>query len=108
MRSANHASTVALCAATGSTVELQAATIVVIAIVIPIFITRTSTTSQKKPIQLGHRQLHPGGAPMIALRSTEHTSELQFLMPTSYAAFSLKKKITNILTSFSSHSHYLY
>src|SRR3546814_20612243 len=68
MRSANHASTVALCAATGSTVELQAATIVVIAIVITIFITRTSTSSQKKSIQLGHRQLHPGGAPMIALR----------------------------------------
>src|SRR3546814_8211597 len=33
--------------------------------------------------------------PAIALRSEEHTSELQSLMRISYAAFCLKKKTTN-------------
>src|SRR3546814_3117592 len=31
-------------------------------------------------------------APLIATRSEEHTSELQSLMPTSYAVFCLKQK----------------
>src|SRR3546814_8019393 len=35
------------------------------------------------------------GDPMSALRSEEHTSELQSLMRISYAVFCLKKKKTN-------------
>src|SRR3546814_8528663 len=41
----------------------------------------------------------------VALRSEEHTSELQSLMRISYAVFCLKKKITHIRT-FPSHTYY--
>src|SRR3546814_5570579 len=42
------------------------------------------------------RQLRPPSSPMdAAVRSEEHTSELQSLMRTSYAVFCLKKKKTN-------------
>src|SRR3546814_9860397 len=37
-------------------------------------------------------------APAFALRSEEHTSELQSLMRTSYAVFRLKKKKKNLYT----------
>src|SRR3546814_4178339 len=39
-----------------------------------------------------------GGAAVSALRSEEHTSELQSLMRISYAVFCLKKKIKQITT----------
>src|SRR3546814_10591744 len=38
-----------------------------------------------------------GGGPPPALRSEEHTSELQSLMRISYAVFCLKKKKNNII-----------
>src|SRR3546814_10147009 len=49
----------------------------------------------------GHRRLraHPPDAPGEALRSEEHTSELQSLMRISYAVFCLKKKRTDIKTT---------
>src|SRR3546814_3999822 len=45
---------------------------------------------------LPHRKKGPDD-PQTALRSEEHTSELQSLMRISYAVFCLKKKIDNIL-----------
>src|SRR3546814_5255364 len=42
------------------------------------------------------REDHAPGRPLLAaLRSEEHTSELQSLMPISYAVFCLKKKLKN-------------
>src|SRR3546814_8411891 len=38
------------------------------------------------------------GAPVVAYRSEEHTSELQSLMRISYAVFCLKKKNNNLTT----------
>src|SRR3546814_5861687 len=45
------------------------------------------------------------GEPISALRSEEHTSELQSLMRISYAVFCLKKKSKLILTNQSSIHH---
>src|SRR3546814_9625860 len=41
-----------------------------------------------------------------AIRSEEHTSELQSLMRISYAVFCLKKKISFSVTSYISSIHY--
>src|SRR3546814_10305866 len=48
------------------------------------------------PIVFIDFRLHPfkNTVPSMSLRSEEHTSELQSLMRTSYAVFSLKKKNT--------------
>src|SRR3546814_10205443 len=43
------------------------------------------------------------GAPVLAMRSEEHTSELQSLMRISYAVFCLKKKKTYKHTSINKH-----
>src|SRR3546814_5971682 len=40
----------------------------------------------------GRRMIHGGFAPILDVRSEEHTSELQSLMRISYAVFCLKKK----------------
>src|SRR3546814_1167745 len=40
-------------------------------------------------------QTMPGVGPLVAMRSEEHTSELQSLMRISYAVFCLKKKNTH-------------
>src|SRR3546814_9767760 len=49
-----------------------------------------------KADRLERIELHAGGAAaQIAIRSEEHTSELQSLMRISYAVFCLKKKKTN-------------
>src|SRR3546814_7076749 len=46
--------------------------------------------------EVGHRHAHcHAGAAVAAVRSEEHTSELQSLMRISYAVFCLKKKNTN-------------
>src|SRR3546814_5272376 len=44
------------------------------------------------PVQLAARVMSVAGADEIAVRSEEHTSELQSLMRISYAVFCLKKK----------------
>src|SRR3546814_10723971 len=55
----------------------------------------TSGTWQKRKSQARHDREQP---PTQALRSEEHTSELQSLMRISYAVFCLKKKkITNMI-----------
>src|SRR3546814_4803057 len=41
--------------------------------------------------------------PHVALRSEEHTSELQSLMRISYAVFCLKKKKTSLIQNHSTH-----
>src|SRR3546814_4895847 len=43
----------------------------------------------------GERRIIGIGRVVFAMRSEEHTSELQSLMRISYAVFCLKKKITN-------------
>src|SRR3546814_9851732 len=52
---------------------------------------RSSAKRRKRPGSL-HMDHHPQGN---AIRSEEHTSELQSLMRSSYAVFCLKKKNTN-------------
>src|SRR3546814_9713179 len=49
------------------------------------------------------RTVSPAAMCALALRSEEHTSELQSLMRTSYAVFCLKKKTTH--TSLTSKCH---
>src|SRR3546814_2190402 len=57
-------------------------------------------------LQQLHRQVAPAGAEVggMAVRSEEHTSELQSLMRISYAVFCLKKKTHNITYSQTKHS----
>src|SRR3546814_7295910 len=43
-------------------------------------------------VEYAHRRRHLGGPEPEAIRSEEHTSELQSLMRISYAVFCLKKK----------------
>src|SRR3546814_8232019 len=50
--------------------------------------------------QGGHRFDRRAGATIEAMRSEEHTSELQSLMRTSYAVFCLKKKTSSGTSSF--------
>src|SRR3546814_3958024 len=51
-----------------------------------LIVAKLSTTPASSPV---------GSAVLLALRSEEHTSELQSLMRISYAVFCLKKKNTN-------------
>src|SRR3546814_10007425 len=48
---------------------------------------------------------HAPTAARLQLRSEEHTSELQSLMRTSYAVFSLKKKYDIIIPYFINYRH---
>src|SRR3546814_9772458 len=45
-----------------------------------------------------YAKVNPADAPVLTIRSEEHTSELQSLMRISYAVFCLKKKTTNKYT----------
>src|SRR3546814_8963742 len=53
---------------------------------------RAGHTKMEPLIEIGLAILADGKTRRIALRSEEHTSELQSLMRTSYAVFCLKKK----------------
>src|SRR3546814_4017775 len=53
---------------------------------------RASSTDAYLTIGAGTRSIAPSVDVAVALRSEEHTSELQSLMRISYAVFSLKKK----------------
>src|SRR3546814_4690932 len=58
--------------------------------------------SSRSAMKLGWRRMPSVVNPVKAIRSEEHTSELQSLMRTSYAVFCLKKKKP------SNHRHHLH
>src|SRR3546814_10320989 len=60
---------------------------------------RMSNDDRAPGCRIGRRQFLAGCAGLAAMRSEEHTSELQSLMRISYAVFCLKKKKKNTKTT---------